>query len=194
MKTVSEEIRSFVLELYTEESYRETPGFISVADARYNIEEMKKEGWEDLPSDLTAETYAEIWNTEVRTQKIAELIEENEYVHLNDCYLVNTYNLGIKTSNPDFMPVLFLDDPDMCLLGDNRSPLEIMELYDRSRKTFRLTDNYFYYDSEKNELVSSSRPFAEGKLDADEIARYCVEHDDDLDDDDIRKILDTKGE
>lgn len=189
---IRSEVRSWVATAVLAES---DPQPMTVEDAVYNIA-CYDENNEEYPEGMTAEMLAEAWNEEIspktKAERIAVYLRDNEAVATNDAYIVASYHLGIKAKNPDYVPMDFLDDPDMCWLDDNNnhlSPLEIMYLYDRSCSTFRLTDAWFYYDSENKLLYSSNHPYHEGKIDAMEIAQFCLEHDEDLCDDEIRNIL-----
>lgn len=49
----------FVAALF--DAYRDTPTMMTVEDAENDLRTFRAEGW-DVPSDLTAEEYADIWN------------------------------------------------------------------------------------------------------------------------------------
>ena len=131
-----------------------------------------------------------------KEKRIETYLKENEAVAVNDAYISACGYLDTPSGNPNVFPMSILDVPQTGLFEtDERvypSPLDIMKIYDNSRETFNIQDEYFYYDDVDQILYSSNHPYADGMIDADIIARFCVKYDDDLSDDVIRSILDEE--
>ena len=155
-----------------------------------------------MPKEATPALLMEAFNCNVRHQKhelrilrLAEFITDNEMVCEYDNYYAPTLDNPIDMIPVDFLintrtaPFSFGNDiPDV---------LKLITIGQVSANTFDMGDEFCWFDSEKEILHSTSRPFRDGILDAKAFARFVLDDpetlryfiDNIMDDDDIRKVF-----
>lgn len=155
-----------------------------------------------LPQETTPELMMEAFNCNVRHQKhelrvlrLAEFITDNEMVCEYDNYYAPTLDNPI-----DMIPVDFLINTRTAPFSfgnDTPDVLKLITIGQASVNTFDMGDEFCWFDSEKEILHSTSRPFRDGILDAEAFARFVLDDPETLsyfldgimDDDDIRKVF-----
>lgn len=158
---------------------------------------------ERMPEEATPTLLMEAFNCNIRYQKhelrvlrLAEFITDNEMVCEYDNFYAPTLDNPI-----DMIPVDFLGNtrtaPFSVRGNDLPDVLKLITIGQASVNTFDIGDEFCWFDSEKEILHSTSRPFRDGILDAEAFARFVLDDPETLsyfldgimDDDDIRKVF-----
>jgi len=163
---------------------------ITLEEAKHYIEEDRKEdeeiGDDDycIPEEATPELYMEAFNCRialakhnVQVNRLAEWLVENDEIAL-----YNNYRNEYGENNPDVVPIDFMYNYDKVGdfpfgLGDTIGVYDVIELINIGRNsaaTFRITDDYFWYDAENKILHSTNHPYADGTIDAKAFADYIL--------------------
>ena len=152
-----------------------------------------------LPDEVTPAIVMEAYNClvrarkfEARTERLAEWIRENDPV----CEYSNYY-LPEHEDAIDLVPVDFLWENFPFDIGDRTpNPLFLIDLAKRS-PNFAPSNEYCWFDKEKDQLFSTNHPFRDGIIDAEAFARFILldaetfgyMFDDIIDDEDAKHIL-----
>ena len=166
---------------------------------RDDEDKMELEPEDRLPEEADARIVMEAFNChvrhmkfELRVSRLADWIKDNECV----CEYSNYY-LPEHEDAIDVVPVDFLSDTDGFPFMDNASPADILCIGMNSRKTFDPQEEFCWFDSDTMTIHSTSHPFRDGVLDAEDFARFilldaeCFGYmfDDIIDDEDAEYIL-----
>lgn len=155
--------------------------YLSEQRAMEKISELEPS--ECFPEEATAEMYMEAWNCYVRKCRHDVQIERlTEW--LIDGEQWNTYSWYCEHAQNAVATVVYTD----WLTEDIEWPFEtngtanmlaLVVVGMNSRDTFNPEHTFCWYDANKEQLFSSNTPFADGIINAKEIATYAVEHPED---------------
>lgn len=138
-----------------------------------------------LPAEVTPELYMEAFNCYVRKcrhdvsiERLAEFLTYGEHWRAYEIYTEIAKN-GVCTILPtDFLT----EDMEFPFVEEDGYPpnlLGMIVIGQASKDTFSPDDEYCRYDAPAHTLYSTNTPFADGWIDATEIAAYFVEHPED---------------
>jgi hypothetical protein len=143
---------------------------------RDDEDDMDLEPEECLPEEVTPELVMLAYNClirarkhEARVQRLAEYITDNEMVCEYSIYYFPELENGI-----DVIPIDFLTDTDGFPFIEDATPVDIIQLGINSHNVFHQTDDFCWYDKEKNVIHSTNHPFGDGVLDAEAFAEYIM--------------------
>ena len=170
-----------------------------LCEIHHDEQAMELEPEERLPDAVNANIIMEAFNChvrhmkfELRVERLADWIKENDPV----CEYSNYY-LPEHKNAIDLVPVDFLWENFPFDIGDRTpNPLFLIDLAKRS-PNFAPSNEYCWFDKEKDQLFSTNHPFRDGILDAEAFARFilldaeCFGYmfDDIIDDEDAKYIL-----
>lgn len=147
---------------------------------------------ESIPEDISPALFRELYNEiakehnkEVSVSRLAEYIEDNCCVAEYDSFIIDFYHEN-KISLQQVCPMDWLND-DIDPFELNALPVPDMVMLVRNSPSFNLKNEY--YTLKDNKLISTNNPFKDGITDAEQMAQFLVDRDEDYGNDDFRKIL-----
>lgn len=161
--------------------------FIDVKEAEMYLNEyraMEKDFNEDekLPAEVTPELYMEAWNCYVRKCRHDVQIERlTEWLTDNECWdAYEWYCCQVLDAVPTIVYTDWLtEEMEWPFESEDINMLGLVVVGMNSKDTFNPEHTFCWYDSNKEQLFSSDTPFADGIIDAHELATYAVEHPED---------------